>query len=53
MCDNLKSFNSIFLETIELDPAVNGDYLEVVKEPVWLPKSKEVFPTLNIFFPVN
>ena len=38
--DSLKAFNSVFMETIELDPKVNGDYLEVVKEPVWLPRGK-------------
>ncbi|RXG56253.1 hypothetical protein Avbf_04870 [Armadillidium vulgare] len=41
MGDSLKAYNSIFMETIEMDPSVNGDYLEVVKDPIWLPKIKE------------
>ncbi|KAK7066542.1 hypothetical protein SK128_019295, partial [Halocaridina rubra] len=41
MSDYQKGSNAPFMEPIEMDPEKNGDYLDVVKKPMWLKKIRE------------
>ena len=40
MSDYQKGSNAPFMEPIDMESEKNKDYLEVVKKPLWLKKSK-------------